>query len=178
MRDLAARCLASGLYWLEAGLLVALFTAMALLAFAQIGIRNCPDLTWLPFIDIDRCRAWQPLLSWGDPATRLLVLWIALVGAMLAARDNRHIRIDLLQRLMPPRVRRVTDTLANLAAAGLCAVVAWFSAQFVALEYAEGYPAFASLPGWLAESIIPVAFAVIATRLARQALATVRANTR
>ncbi len=150
---------------LETTVLVVLFGAMLMLAFVQIGVRNCPGLAWLPLLDESVCRAGQPLLIWGDPMARLLVLWVALWGSMMAARDDRHIRIDVLQRYLPPSVRRITDTLANLVAAALCGVVAWYSGSFVALEYHDGFPAFAQFPAWIAELIIPFAFWVIGLRL-------------
>ena len=49
-------------------------------------------------------------------------------------------------------------------AAAICAAAAWFGFRFVASERAFGGLAFAGVPVWLCEAIIPFAFAVIALR--------------
>ncbi|TNF86538.1 MAG: TRAP transporter small permease subunit, partial [Gammaproteobacteria bacterium] len=66
----------------EDALLVILLTAMIVLACTQILLRN--------FFDSG--------IVWIDPLLRVMVLWIGLVGATVATRHNKHIRIDLLSR--------------------------------------------------------------------------------
>ncbi len=103
-------------------------------------------------------------LLWADPALRLSVLWIALVGAMIGARERRHIAMDLLQQhLNAPWGERVA-ALAALATAAICALTAWHGARMVALEWQDGGRAFLQLPLWACELIIPLALAVIALR--------------
>ena len=88
--DPPLRRLHRGLLRLEDGLLVSLLVLMVLLATGQILLRNLFDAG----------------LSWGDPSLRLMVLWLALLGAMAATRDDNHIRIDLLSRYLPGHWRR------------------------------------------------------------------------
>ncbi|MBD3163147.1 MAG: TRAP transporter small permease subunit, partial [Candidatus Eisenbacteria bacterium] len=40
-------------------------------------------------------------LLWIDPLVRTLLLWVAFLGAFAAAGRARHIRIDVLGRLLP-----------------------------------------------------------------------------
>ena len=37
---------------------------------------------------------------WGDSAVRVMVLWVTMLGAMVASRDDSHIRIDLVGRFL------------------------------------------------------------------------------
>lgn len=63
-----------------------------------------------------------------------VVLWLALVGATLALKHRRHIKIELLLRLMSPAARRVAVVLTNLFSMGICALLAWAAVPFVLNE--------------------------------------------
>jgi TRAP-type C4-dicarboxylate transport system permease small subunit len=136
------------LHRVEDGILAVLLAAMIIIAAAQIGLRN--------FFD------WN--FSWGDSLTRLLVLWVGLLGALAATRENRHISIDVLSHLLPPRGRAATQALGSLFAAAVCGLVAWHAAGFVLDEYSGGSTGLLGLPEWLLHSIVPLGFALIALR--------------
>lgn len=137
-----------GLHAVEDAALVLLLLGMILLAVAQILLRNLADQS----------------LVWADPFLRIAVLWIGLLGATIAARDNSHIAIDIASRYLPERLARASGVLLSLFAAVVCALVGWHAALFVRDEYAGGAYAFAQVPAWLCEAIMPVAFALIAVR--------------
>ena len=140
------------LQWLgriEDGLLVTLLTVLIGLAGLQILLRN----------------VWDSGLSWGDPMLRVTVLWVGLLGALVATRDDKHIRIDVLSRYLPARrkviIRRVTDWFS----AGICGLLAYHGGRFVYLDWEAGITAFANVPAWLCELIIPAGFGLMALRL-------------
>jgi len=103
-------------------------------------------------------------IVWGDSLVRVLVLWISLVGAMIAARQDRHISIDAVSRYLPERFRIIVRRLTNLFAAAVCLVAGYYSFQFIRIEFEDGAIAFAGIPAWLCEAIIPFALAVIGLR--------------
>lgn len=103
-------------------------------------------------------------LVWGDVLVRILVLWIGLVGAMVATRQDKHIRIDIISRYLPIGAKRIVDGIVKLFSAAVCALVAYYSMQFVLSEFTHGGLAFWNVPAWVCEAIIPVSFAVIALR--------------
>ncbi len=133
---------------MEDGLLIGLLALMIVLAAAQIVMRN--------------------LLGTGfagsDQLLRLLVLWVGLLGAVAASRDDKQINIDVLSRFLSARARSGVRVLIDLFTAAVSLVIAWHAGRFVHSEYIAGSVAFVSVPAWLAELILPLAFGLIALR--------------
>lgn len=136
------------IHLLEDSLLITLLVSMIFLASGQIILRN--------FFDMG--------IIWVDPLLRVLVLWSGLIGATIASRKNKHIRIDLISRFFPRNVHMIIQIFIGLFTAAVCAIIAWYGAQWVLLDYQQQLTAFAGLPNWLLEIIIPVAFGLIAVR--------------
>jgi len=100
----------------------------------------------------------------GDNLLRIAVLWLGLIGAMVASREQRHIRIDILSRFLPPRYQRQLHRLTSLVTALICLIVTGYGIGFVRMEYEQGYRLFDSLPVWITEAIIPFAFGLMGLR--------------
>lgn len=128
--------------------LVGLLSLMMLLAVVQMLLRNLGDTS----------------IVWVDPFLRVAVLWMALLGACIAARDNDHISFDAATRFLPPRLARPVAVFTSLATAVLCVLVAWHATRFVAASREYGDIAFANVPAWTCQVAIPVAFGLIAIR--------------
>ena len=73
---------------IEDAFLVGLLAFMIGLAFTQIVLRN----------------GFSGGIIWADGLIRILVLWIGLVGAMVASRNGNHINIDIITKYLPDRV--------------------------------------------------------------------------
>lgn len=110
-------------------------------------------------------------LYWGEPLLKVLVLWLALVGAMVATREGGHISIDVLSHYLGARGNAIAALTTNLFSTVVCFVAAYFSLLFVLEERNYGAVAFAEVPVWWCEAIIPLALAVIGLRFALQLLA-------
>jgi TRAP-type C4-dicarboxylate transport system permease small subunit len=121
---------------------------MLMLAILQIVLRN--------FFDTG--------VYWAEPFLRLLVLWVALLGAMVATRERNHINIDAVSRYLPGWIQKVANTVVTGVSSVVCCIVAWFGVELVMIEFEDKSIAFASVPTWVTEVIIPVAFAVMALR--------------
>jgi TRAP-type C4-dicarboxylate transport system permease small subunit len=140
------------LWRIETGLIAILVLAMVLLAGAQIVLRN--------FFDTG--------MAWAEPLLRAMVLWAAMLGALAAARDDKHIGLDLVAHFVRGRAQRVLRVVTLLFAAGICALMAWYGLELVKLDYGSGAQ-IAGIPGWCIEAIIPIGFALLALRLATHA---------
>ncbi|MFH1993351.1 MAG: TRAP transporter small permease [Pseudomonadota bacterium] len=136
------------LYRIEDGILVGLLSLMIGLAVTQIFLRNL----------------FETAIVWSDILVRVLVLWVGLVGAMVASRHGNHINIDILNRFMPERFKPAVNAVVELFTALICTLMVYYSLRFVQVEYADGGIVFANVPAWVCESIIPFALAVIAIR--------------
>jgi len=136
------------LHRLEDAILVGLLLLMIGMAVTQIFLRNL----------------FEAGIVWSDVMVRILVLWVGLIGAMVASRHDNHITIDILDRYMPERAKIYADVLIKLFTASICTIAAYYSLLFVQMEFSDGGIAFANVPTWLCEAIIPFAFTVIALR--------------
>ena len=132
----------------EDGLLAFTLGSMVLLAGTQILLRNVFDSG----------------IAWGDPTLRVMVLWVALLGAMVATRNGNHIRIDILTHILSGKYHHIAHRLTDLFACIVCALLAWHGGRFVVFEWEDGSLLFGSVPAWICEIIIPVGFAVMALR--------------
>lgn len=137
-----------GIHVAEDVALVTLLLLMIVLAVAKIVMRNFADAS----------------IVWTDPFLSVAVLWVGLLGAMIAARDNSHIAIDIATRYLPEKFARASSVLISVFAAVVCGIVARYAFVFVLDERQSGGMAFAHVPAWACEAILPVAFALIAVR--------------
>lgn len=143
---------------LEKTLMVIFLGLMIALAFAQIALRN--------FMGIG--------LSWSESLVRYLVLWVGFIGASLAAREGRHITIQVFN-LRPSAVgRRYLAALSQLCAFVVCAVMTWAAVKFVRDDAQIGNRTFLDLPTWVLETIIPAAFAIMSLRFLLRAIRALR----
>lgn len=138
------------LHHLEDGLIVVVLCSMVLLAVLQIILRNFFGLG----------------LTWIDPLLQNGVLWIGMLGAMIASRNDGHIQIDLGSRYLSPLGRRLVSLATDLFTALICVLVAWHSFHYVRDEAAFPMMAFGSVPAWWLQVVIPFGFALIALRFA------------
>ena len=144
------------LHRLENGVLTVLVLILVALAGAQIFMRN----------------AFGGGFSWADPFLRTLVVWTAMLGALAAVRDDKHIAVDVLQRFLPSGAQRAARVLTLLSAAGICAALAWYGCGLVGVDLDGGAKSEFGLPNWLLESILPIGFGLMAVRFVLRAFAT------
>ena len=145
---------------LEDSLLIGLVAGLLLVAVVQIILRN----------------AFGEGLLWAEPAMRVAVLWIAMIGGMVACREGGHIKINLFDVYVQGRTRRVLASLAYLGACLTCVVLAYASWLFVGYERMDGMTTFLNLAAWWFESILPVGFTVMALRFLKDAVMGERAR--
>ena len=135
-----------GLRAVETWLIVAILGGLILFSAAQIVLRNVFSIGF----------------AWGDGLTRLAVLWLALLGALAATRDGRHITMGAATRWLPQRLQRLAAVLAELFAAGISGVLAFYAGIFVRDSRAFGDLLLTDIPAWWLQSIMPVVFALMA----------------
>lgn len=135
---------------IERALLVVMLTAMIVLAFTQIILRDFFSTSFL----------------WADPLLRHLVLWTGFFGAGIAAREERHIHLDFVNRLFSSRAAHVVRIFVSLFAAITCAFLTNAAWTFLLSEKDAGDELFnahgISFQTWWFQTIIPAGFVLLA----------------
>jgi C4-dicarboxylate transporter DctQ subunit len=111
-------------------------------------------------------------VSWIPPLLRVMVLWIGLLGALLATRSREHISIDLINRLGGPVLKKVSSVMTLIFASVVSGIVAWHSGKYVQMALEFGDMAFADVPAWPLQLIIPISFGLMALRFGIQSIQT------
>ncbi|NOQ34399.1 MAG: TRAP transporter small permease subunit [Methylococcaceae bacterium] len=132
----------------EATITIGLLLSMITLATTQIIMRNLFDSGIL----------------WAESYIRIAVLWLALLGAMLASHHDKHLAIDAIMHKLSGRKQQWLKRFNDLFSSIICFIIAYHSTVFVYSEYEDGGIAFEQVPNWLCEAIMPIAFAMIACR--------------
>ena len=92
------------------------------------------------------------------------MLWLAVMGAIAACREDRHIRIDALSHLFSDNVISGIRIVVDLFAAGVCAVIAWHAYRYLQLEIEFEDTVLVDTPAWMAHVVIPIGFAIFSYR--------------
>jgi TRAP-type C4-dicarboxylate transport system permease small subunit len=100
-------------------------------------------------------------LSWADELVKMIVLWLAMVGSIAAARDNRHIRIDLITHVLSGPIVTWAKIIVDVFAAIVCGVIALSAFRLVREEISWGDTIFDNTPLWIMHAIVPLAFVLI-----------------
>lgn len=98
--------------------LAAAFLVVVLLTIAQVFFRFALD---------------APLI-WSEELARILIVWIAFLGAAVVSWDGRHINVDVAFKAMSGRTRRIVRTVNALAACLLLAALISPTLRLVRIE--------------------------------------------
>jgi TRAP-type C4-dicarboxylate transport system permease small subunit len=151
-RPLSLRMLGSFYERLEEVLLICLVVLMVSLGFLQILFRNLISIG----------------IVWVDPLVRHLVLWIALLGASIATKENKHISIDILSGYLPPPLHRTVRGGVQLFSALICLLLVHPAIRFLQIDYQAGKTLALGIPMWVSQAIMPVMMLVLGIRFILQ----------
>jgi C4-dicarboxylate transporter DctM subunit len=119
----------------------------------------------LPLAEIVSRRVFSRGIPGSGPIVQHLTLWVGFLGAAIAARDGKLLALATGTFIPPGIWRRAADVFA--AAFGACAAVilaigGW---QMTMIEREAGTNIGADIQAWVAQLVLPIAFALIAVRL-------------
>jgi tripartite ATP-independent transporter DctM subunit len=139
----------------------------ALLARVEDAIGSLALLVMvvLPLAEIVSRRAFSRGIPGSGPIVQHLTLWVGFLGAAIAARDGKLLALATGTFIPPGLWRRAANIFA--AAFGACAAVilALGGWQMMAIEREAGTNIGAGIQAWVAQLVLPIAFALIAVRL-------------
>lgn len=120
----------------EAAIAATVLLVMIAVAATQAALRNLTNL------DFSWANAVLEHMEWADSFLQKGTLWLAFFGASLSTYEERHIGIDVLPRLVAPRMKQLIRAVVSTVAAVTCfylSRVFWLSvlnnAREIPLEY-------------------------------------------
>ena len=144
---------------LEGWLIVAFLSIMVVLTFIQVCLRGLfthGHFQW--------ANALMGQLDWSEPFVRLLVLWLTFLGASLLTQENKHIKIDLLSAILPPKWLPVRELILSLVCVFISAIMLKACTDYIKMEMEFGESMFLQIPNWVGQLILPAGFALILFR--------------
>ncbi|MDX1488244.1 MAG: TRAP transporter small permease subunit, partial [Acidiferrobacterales bacterium] len=127
-------------------------TAVALLAIVV-----------LPIIEV----VGRALIGVGVPGSidyvRHLTLWVAFLGAAVAARQDRHLALGFAS-FLKGRWHVAASMLAGSVATAVTLILAWASVDFVRLNVQSIATIGGFIPEWVAQIVMPLGFLLIGMR--------------
>ena len=136
------------LYHLEDGLAGVALALMFVLPLAEIVLRRAAG-TGIPG---------------SIPFVQHLVLWVGFLGAAMAAREGTMLALATGTFLPPGLARDWAGTLAATVAAAVSMMLAVGAYELVLSEREAGTVIAAGITTWMAQTVLPFAFALIALR--------------
>ncbi|HLI20504.1 MAG TPA: TRAP transporter small permease [Stellaceae bacterium] len=105
--------------------------------------------------------------TWAIEIILFLMVGAVFTGCCAVAWENRHIRMDVLLRLLPPKLAAPLGLLADLALIATAAVVADFAYPVISdLASFDERSAAANVPLAIPQALVPLGYAVMAILVA------------
>ena len=139
----------------------------ALLARAEDAFASLALLVMvlLPLGEIVARKAFGRGIPASGPIVSHLTLWVGFLGAAIGARDGKLLALATGTFIPPGPWRRGAEVLAAAVGACVASLLAWGGWQMASVEREAGSTIGAGIPTWIAQAVLPVAFALIAVRL-------------
>ncbi|MBM3521945.1 MAG: TRAP transporter small permease [Alphaproteobacteria bacterium] len=103
-------------------------------------------------------------LHWADEAGRFTMIWLAMLGSVVALDRGAHLAVTLLPDALSPTAQRIVTALANLLSAAFVIVLAWKGFELSQRTMRQVSPSL-GLPMGYVYLAIPVSAAVMAVQL-------------
>jgi len=103
-------------------------------------------------------------LIWSEEAARYLLIASAFLGCATGCRKACHIRIDVIDLVLPPRSRRALSLAVDAIVLFYVAYVAWLAIEIIPILGRQPSTAM-RMPMWIAYGVIALGFALAALRI-------------
>jgi len=136
---------------IEEWLLIATFTAMLIIATAQVFFRYVINLS----------------LSWSQDLLTYMLIWSVFIGISLAVKKRRHIKVELAFLILPVKIQFYLKILSNFIFMIFCGIISYYSLVkvykliFINPQVSES----TGLSMWMVQIAIPFGFILSIYRL-------------
>ena len=103
-------------------------------------------------------------IAWSNEISELILYVITLLAAPWLLRQGRHIRVDIVLRVLPPRVAYACEWIADVLGLGCCLWMVWYGTAAAARSLASGSLSIKTLvmPEWWFLVPLPLCFLLLA----------------
>ena len=101
---------------------------------------------------------------WADELVKLFVLWATLIAAISASMQNKHLKIDLISKMISNKHALLLDTFTGLITCSICWMIAWHAFRFIGLTFDFEEQVLIDTPAWAAYIIVPISFLLMGYR--------------
>jgi tripartite ATP-independent transporter DctM subunit len=119
----------------------------------------------LPLLEIALRRTAGVGVPGSGSIVQHLVLWVAFLGAAIAAREGKLLALSSATFIPEGRLKHTADVFAASVAAAVATLLAWGAAELVGIEREVGGTIGAGIPTWVAQLALPIGFALVAARI-------------
>ena len=107
-------------------------------------------------------------LLWKTVMLQNLTLWLCFLGAALATAEKRHISIDVLNRILPEKIKHYCHYLIDILSIIVVSILVYYGFVFLINEQKMQATLIGTIPLWWAKTIIPFGFVMIDIHLLLQ----------
>ncbi len=129
-----------------------------------IALAAMAAMTVLPLAEIVARKTVGRGLPGTAPVVQHLTLWVAFIGAALAARYDKLLALSTVS-FLPPRWLAPVRAFTGSLTAAVAAALAWASIGLIQAEREAGTILVAKIPIWLVAAIMPLGLAAVALRV-------------
>jgi TRAP-type C4-dicarboxylate transport system permease small subunit len=140
-------------YAFEDWLALALFWVMVAIVFLQFFTRYVMNDSY----------------SWTEEIARYFLIALTYIGAAMCVRRNRHIQVDVLYRLLSPRVGRVLATVVDVLRCAFLGYATWLT-YVMMTKVGHQQMTMIDLPLGIVYGFVLAGFALMFLRAAKVAL--------
>jgi C4-dicarboxylate transporter, DctQ subunit len=135
-------------------LMAALRVAAGTMLIASVGI-NFANIIGRYFLSVS--------LSWAEEAMLFLMIGCVFLGAGPVGWMGRHIRMDVVVSLLPPRTRKAFDLLSDLVTIATCVALAVFAWPVMTmLAELDQRSDSANIPMVIPQAVVPLGLLLMA----------------
>ncbi len=122
-------------------------------------------MTCLAFVQVVLRYGFDSGLTWVEEVNRYLMVYLTFFGAALGVKYARHIRIEMIEKIVGPRGLELVQISVNLVGAAYSATIAYFAWDITYRLMQMGQTsATLQMPVYIGYGIMPAAAAIMFLR--------------
>ncbi len=121
----------------------------------------------LAFYNVIARYVFNSSLTWASELTIYFFLWSTFFGAAYCFKVDAHISVSVLLDKVPPKVAKALMLFSHSVTLVFLTAVSYYGYQYL-VAFSDEMSIDLEIPMWIPESVIPVAFAFAAYRVAEK----------